>query len=64
MTQKAKSEKNKDGDAASTKTTKNRTIYDIIDVFMRVSGDLNSLKDYLSGKTVHRWSSADDQALC
>ena len=47
MTQKAKSEKNKDGDAASTKTTKSRTIYDIIDVFMRVSGDLNSLKDYL-----------------
>ena len=40
-----------------------KSIYEIIDVFIKVSGDLQSVRDYLEGKRVVEWTYLEDIAL-
>jgi hypothetical protein len=36
---------------------------DITEIFVKVSGDLTSVRDYLEGKRVAEWNSLEDEAL-
>ncbi len=40
-----------------------KTIFEITDIFMRVSGDLQAVRDYLQGKRVVEWQYLEDLAL-
>lgn len=40
-----------------------KTIFQITDIFMRVSGDIKAVRNYLEGKRVTEWSYLDDLAL-
>ena len=40
-----------------------KTIYDITDIFMKVSGDINAVKEYLAGNKVTEWDYLEDIAL-
>jgi len=39
------------------------TMLDMAELFMKVSGDLNALKNHLQGLRVSEWSYLEDQAL-
>ena len=41
----------------------NKTIDDIAEIFVKVSGDLEAMKYYLEGKRVCEWSMIEDMAL-
>lgn len=41
----------------------NKTIDDIAEIFVKVSGDLEAMKYYLEGKRVTEWSMIEDLAL-
>lgn len=40
-----------------------KSIFELTELFMRVSGDLDALKDHLKGKRVVEWSYLEDMAL-
>ena len=40
-----------------------KTVYDMTDIFMKVSGDIQAVKDHLAGKKVTLWSYLEDIAL-
>jgi hypothetical protein len=40
-----------------------KTVVDITDVFMRVSGDVRRVREYLEGKRVVEWTYLEDIAL-
>jgi len=40
-----------------------KTIYDISDIFMKVSGDINAVKEQLAGNKVTEWDYLEDIAL-
>ena len=40
-----------------------KSIYEIVDIFIKVSGDLESVRDYLEGKRVIEWTYLEDIAL-
>lgn len=40
-----------------------KSVDDIVDIFVKVSGDLESLTSYLEGKRVTEWSQIEDLAL-
>ena len=40
-----------------------KTVYDITDVFMKVSGDIQAVKDHLAGNKITTWSYLEDIAL-
>jgi DUF971 family protein len=40
-----------------------KSIYDITDMFMKVSGDIQALKDHLAGNKVVTWDYLEDLAL-
>lgn len=42
---------------------KDKSILEITDIFMKVSGDIQSVKDYLAGRKVCEWNYLDDVAL-
>jgi len=40
-----------------------KTIHEILEIFVKVSGDLQAVRDYLEGKRVIEWTSLEDIAL-
>lgn len=41
----------------------NKSVEEISEVFVKVSGDLEAVRNYLEGKRVTEWSSVEDLAL-
>lgn len=44
-------------------TKYHKSIEDVADIFVKVSGDLEAMKNYLEGKRVIEWSVIEDLAL-
>lgn len=47
----------------SLATEFNKSREEIADIFCKVSGRLNKMRDYLLGKPIHEWSYLEDLAL-
>lgn len=41
----------------------NMTMFDLVEIFMRVSGDIQAVREHLKGNRVAEWSYLDDMAL-